>query len=135
MSMNSPSNNPTNTKAINEKIEKGEVRVKDAQATKIVARRAGVSEKRVEKAVAEKREAKTENKAPSDEQVLNALKQIYAETKQPTTSRALSDKLGIKDSDFGRGAVRSAMRRLTAKKLAKTQTTEKGKTKFKYSPV
>lgn len=54
------------------------------------------------------------NKAPSDEQMLAALQELYAETGKAQGSRHISDKLGIADPDFGRGAVRAAMKRLIA---------------------
>jgi len=75
------------------------------------------------------------NKAPSDEAVLEALRQIWSETKKATYSRAISDKLGIKDSDFGRGAVRRAMWRLKAKGSVKITTKEGERIKFYFEPI
>lgn len=114
--------NPTNVSEVSAKIDNGEVKVK---ATKAKANKAAT----LPTAKAPIR------KAPSDEEFLEALKQIYRETKKATHSRALSDKLGIKNDDFGRGAARAAMRRLAAVHKVRIVTASEGKTKFSYTPL
>jgi len=74
------------------------------------------------------------HKAPSDEQMLAALTAIYQRTGKPATSRQISDELGIEDADFGRGAVRRAMKKLMSegKVVGEVGT---GKVKLAYRPA
>lgn len=78
---------------------------------------------KTEKPKAEKPKAKAvkKPKAPTDDDVLAALKQIG----EPTGSREVSDKLGIEDPDRGRAYVRRAMKRLAED--SKVEITRKGR--------
>jgi len=74
-------------------------------------------EKHIRQFASVKVEVRTKvNKAPSDAEMLNALIALYQKEGKPVGSRAISDALGIADPDFGRPAVRAAMKRLVAEK-------------------
>lgn len=111
---------PTDIEALNEKIEKNEVKI------------GKVAQKR---SPHPKKERKTNNKAPSDKHFLEALRKLAKQGRTPCTSRVLSDALGIENADFGRGAARAAMRRLTKEGSVITETKQEGKVKFHYSPA
>jgi len=90
-------NSPMEKEAIIDKIKNGNVKVKGAQKPKI------------EKPKAEKAKAKPalqrENLQFTEAQLIAAVKAIG----HAATSREISDKLGIKDADQGRGYVRTRM--------------------------
>jgi len=116
---------PLNTAEINAKIESGEVKIpqqKRKQKTQTTGNKQATQPKAAKR------------KAPSDEAFLTVLKQIHSETGKAATSREISDAADIKDSDFGRGAVRAAMRRLQKTDKVNIEITIEGKTKFRYTP-
>jgi len=59
----------------------------------------------------------------TDEQFIAALKEIG----KPTSSREISDALGIKDADKGRALVRRVMAKLTKEGKVKVTEAEKGR--------
>jgi len=88
-------NSPMEKEAIIDKIKNGDVKVKGAQKPKI------------EKPKAEKAKPalQRENLQFTEAQLIAAVKAIG----HAATSREISDKLGIKDADQGRGYVRTRM--------------------------
>jgi hypothetical protein len=85
---------------VNEKIKNGEVKVKGAQKPK-------VEKPKVEKPKAEQAKPALEREKLefTEAQIIAAVKAIG----HAASSREISDKLGIKDPDQGRGYVRSRM--------------------------
>lgn len=76
---------------------------------------------------------KKKNVAPSDDKLFEVLKKAYKG--KGLTSRQISDAAGIKNADFGRGVVRSAMKRLMAEgKVEGVTPTEKMRAKLLYKP-
>jgi len=118
---------PLNSVEINAKIENGQVRVPHQKRSQ----KAQQTTSKTQSTIAQKRGS---NKAPSDEEFLAVLKQLHSKTGKAATSREISDAAGIKDSDFGRGAVRSAMRRLQKADKVNIEIQPEGKTKYRYTP-
>jgi len=94
-------NSPMDKEIVVEKIKNGEVKVKGAQKPK------------VEKPKAEQAKAKPATIAKTERENLQFTEaQLIAAVKavgHAATSREISDKLGIKDADQGRGYVRTRM--------------------------
>lgn len=99
--------NPMDSKAVNEKIKNGDVKVKSRRA------------KREETTAAKTTEPKQEEAPKYD--FLAALKEIG----HPATSREISDKVGISDPDKGRAIVRREMEKLIVEKKVEAVKSEK----------
>jgi len=85
------------------------------------------------RSVKPKREKK--HTAPTDEEMLAALVAVYKKTGKPAISRQISDELGIEDPDFGRGAVRAAMKRLMAAGKVIGEKATEGRAALVYKPA
>jgi hypothetical protein len=119
---------PMDKETVVEKIKNGEVKVKGAQKPK-------VEKPKVEKPKAEQAKAKPaaerENLQFSEAQLIAAVKAIG----HAASSREISDKLGIKDADQGRGYIRTRMAALVKDKkiVASKPNDAKSRCSFLYS--
>jgi cell division septation protein DedD len=110
-------NGPTDSKAVNDKIKNGNVKVKGK-----AKRETKAAEPKPEKPKDEKPKKPTF----TDEQFIVALKAID----HPATSREIVDKLGIEDKEYGRALVRREMASLADEKKVKIT---KEKREYRYS--
>jgi protein-tyrosine-phosphatase len=122
---------PMAKEIVNEKIKNGEVKVKNAaQKPKVEKPKAEKAKPAVEK---EARIASREREKLdfSEAQIIAAVKAIG----HPASSREISDKLGIKDPDQGRGYIRTRMAALVKSKEIVTSKPADAKSRctFLYS--
>ena len=98
---------PLDKEKVVAKIENSEVKIKGQKSKRDPPKTAKREAKTEEKPKTEKPEKKGKSTF-TDEQFLNALKQLN----KPATSREISDQLSIADPDVGRAYVRKTMERL-----------------------
>jgi hypothetical protein len=114
---------PMDKETVVEKIKNGNVKVKNA------AQKPKVEKPKTEQAKA-KPALEREKLEFSEAQIIAAVKAIG----HAATSREISDKLGIKDVDQGRGYVRSRMAALVkSKKIVTSKPEDKSRATFLYS--
>lgn len=112
--------NPRDKETVTEKIDNGNVKVKD--------------QKQIHASKTKKEKPRTAPEGEkldfTEEQILNAVRSIS----HPASSRELSDKLGTTDPDQGRGYVRVRMNALVeAGKIKTSKPKEKSRCTFLYS--
>jgi len=116
--------NPRDKGTVIEKINNGNVKVKDAQKPKVN------TQKPTPKAEQAKPASEREKLEFSEAQIIAAVKAIG----HAAISREISDKLGIKDPEQGRGWVRSRMAALVKdKKIVTSKPEDKSRATFLYS--
>jgi len=114
--------NPMDKETVVEKINNGDVKVKGAQKPK-------ANTQKPKPKAEQPKEAKSVLEF-SEAQIIAAVKSVGHEA----SSREISDKLGIKDPEQGRGWVRSRMAALVKdKKIVTSKPEDKSRATFLYS--
>jgi len=119
--------NPRDKETVVEKINNGDVKVKGAQKPKVNTQK---SKPKAEQPKEAKPAPEREKLEFTQAQIIDAVKAVG----HPAVSREISDKLGIKDPEQGRGWVRSRMAQLVKDGKIKTSKPDgKSRCTFLYS--
>ena len=117
--------NPMDKETVVEKINNGDVKVKGAQKPKADTQKPKPKAEQPAKPTLEHEKLEF-----SEAQIIAAVKAVG----HPAVSREISDKLGIKDPEQGRGYVRSRMATLVKdKKIVTSKPEDKSRATFLYS--